>query len=199
MADETTNNIDILTFNVYDTDKFTDVYDENNGSYTKKTTDLPDILFTAKKLNWRKIYNIFDECITFYPGKLYEVLNDGKLVTFGPITENRRNECLDFVEKEESAKIGTVSWTWGNEGDFLVPESMTDATRDKNLINKFIELLITHSTIKYKAPKAISIAKDEELTLEVKDNITMTLEDGFVTCSYTNYTYLPSSSSSSNS
>lgn len=175
-------NVNILTLNIYDTDSFSDVYNtvttgENQSiSYTYKES-LPTVLFTAKQISWTKIYSIWDECTSFYPGKFFEVLREegtgtnkkNVLAMFGNVNENRAADFKENGAKDESTYVGTARWTLGTDGSFIiVGTNISRETQIAEFKKEFKKMLNTalKVTIKNTSDTAISLAKNTPQTFK---------------------------------
>ncbi len=167
-------NVNILTLNIYDTDSFSSVYDTStsNGktTYTYKA-NLPTVLFTAKQISWTKIYSIWDECTSFYPGKFFEVLREegtegnkkDVLAMFGNVNENRAADFKENGAKDESTYVGTATWTYGADGGFVITgTNVSEETKTSEFKKEFKKMLnaALKVTIKNTSDTAISLAKN---------------------------------------
>lgn len=173
-------NINILTLNIYDTDSFSAVYNSSGSnqsiSYTYKSP-LPSVLFTAKQISWTKIYSIWDECTSFYPGKFFEVLREegtgtnkkNVLAMFGNVNESRAADFKENGAKDESTYVGTATWTYGVDGSFVITganvSSETQITEFKKEFKKMLNSALT-VTIKNTSDTAISLAKNTPRTFK---------------------------------
>lgn len=117
-------------------------------------TNSTPVLFNASQLSWANILDIWDECVSFYEGKAYEIWHSGnntKAEDTGIVITSANGTFQYKAEKDPNTFIGNVNYNTGNPVEITTTQTTEDGKKaeiEEGIFETFIKELCSKITIK---------------------------------------------------